>query len=241
YRFNPDIADDFLSQPKQMIEYAEKALRLYDLPVDVSLAQANIRLYNLDVTTDIRDIRSDHINDLVSIQGMVRKATDVRPKMTEAAFECQRCGTITYLPQTNSDFQEPHECEGCERQGPFNINHDQSEFIDAQRIRVQESPEGLRGGETPQHIDVHIEEDITGEVTPGDHVTITGILQLDQQGSDQNKSTLFDVYMEGISIEMEDEEFKDMDISEEDKQAIIELSEDDTIYEQMINSVAPSI
>ncbi|MFB6254058.1 MAG: minichromosome maintenance protein MCM [Halobacteriaceae archaeon] len=241
YRFNPDIADDFLSQPKQMIEYAEKALRLYDLPVDVSLAQANVRLYNLDVTTDIRDIRSDHINDLVSIQGMVRKATDVRPKMTEAAFECQRCGTITYLPQTDSDFQEPHECEGCERQGPFNINHDQSEFIDAQRIRVQESPEGLRGGETPQHIDVHIEEDITGEVTPGDHVTITGILQLDQQGSDQNKSTLFDVYMEGISIEMEDEEFKDMDISEEDKQAIIELSENDTIYEQMINSVAPSI
>ncbi|WP_440006979.1 minichromosome maintenance protein MCM [Halomicrococcus sp. SG-WS-1] len=241
YRYDADLADDYLAQPQQHQEYAEEALRLYDLPVDVSLGQAHVRMRGLPEVTAIRAIRARHVNTLVSVQGIVRKATSVRPKIQEAAFECQRCGTLTYIPQEGGDFQEPHECQGCERQGPFRINFDQSEFIDSQKLRIQESPEGLRGGETPESIDVHIEDDITGEVTPGDHVTVTGILHLEQQGSGQDKSAVFDVYMDGVSVEIEDEEFEDMEITDEDKQKIAELSNTDGIYEEMVDSIAPSI
>ncbi|WP_121820210.1 LAGLIDADG family homing endonuclease [Halostella salina] len=241
YRYDPDLADDYLSKPDQLREYAEEALRLYDLPVDVSLGQAHVRIRNLPETTEIREIRSRHVNNLVSVRGIVRKATDVRPKIEEAAFECQRCGTLTRVPQSSGNFQEPHECQGCERQGPFQINFDQSEFVDSQKIRVQESPEGLRGGETPQAIDVHVEDDITGEVTPGDHVAATGVLNLEQQGSQQEKSAVFDVYMDGVSVEVEEEQFEDMEITEEDKQAIVSLSNEPDIYERMVGSIAPSI
>ncbi|MFO7926203.1 MAG: LAGLIDADG family homing endonuclease [Halobacteriota archaeon] len=241
YRFDPDLADDFIAQPDQMRDYAEEALRLYDLPVDVKLGQAHVRIKNLQKTTGIRDIRARHRGQLVEVTGIIRKATDVRPKITEAAFECQRCGTLTRIPQTSGDFYEPHECQGCERQGPFDINFDQSEFVDAQKLRVQESPEGLRGGETPQSIDVHIDDDITGRVTAGDHVRVTGVLHLDQQGSNQEKSPIFDVYMDGMSVEIEDEQFEDMDITDEDKKRIIELSNESDIYEKMIASMAPSI
>ncbi|RJT04417.1 minichromosome maintenance protein MCM [Halococcus sp. IIIV-5B] len=241
YRFDSDLADDYRSQPGQLQEYAEEALRLYDLPVDVGLGRAHVRIRGLGETTEIREIRARHRGQLLSVQGIVRKATDVRPKITEAAFECQRCGTLTRIPQTGSDFQEPHECQGCERQGPFTINFDQSEFVDAQKLRVQESPEGLRGGETPQNIDVHIEDDITGEVTAGDHVRVTGILHLDQQETNREASPMFDVFMDGIAVDIEDEQFEDMDISEADKRAIVELSTEDDIYEQMVGSIAPSI
>jgi replicative DNA helicase Mcm len=240
-RFDTDLADDFRNKPAQLRQYAEEALRLYDLPVDVSLGQAHVRATGLPETTDIREIRSDHRGMLITVQGIVRKATDVRPKVTTAAFECQRCGTLTRIPQNSGDFQEPHECQGCERQGPFQINYDQSEFIDAQKLRVQESPEGLRGGETPQSIDVNIEDDITGEVTPGDHVAVTGILKLEQQGSQQEKSAMFDVYMDGLAVEIEDEEFEEMDITDEDKKRIIELSNEPDIYEQIRGAIAPSI
>ncbi|MFB6111511.1 MAG: minichromosome maintenance protein MCM [Halobacteriaceae archaeon] len=241
FQFDPDIAEDFVSQPGQLRQYAEEALRLYDLPVDVNLGGAHVRLRDLDDKTPIREIRSRHVNTLVSIQGMVRKATDVRPKVTDAAFECQRCGTLNVVPQGRGGFQEPHECQGCERQGPFEINYDQSEFIDAQRIRIQESPEGLRGGETPQGIDVNIEDDITGVVTPGDHVTVTGVLRLDQQERGGEKTAMFDVYMDGWTIEIEDEEFEDMEITDEDKADIVELSNRSDIYERMVDSIAPSI
>ena len=241
YRYDPDIADDFVAKPGQMREYAEEALRLYDLPVDVKLGGAHVRVENLSEPTGIRDIRADHVGNLVAVQGIVRKATDVRPRMQEAAFECQRCGTLTRIPQGGGEFQEPHQCQGCERQGPFKINFDQSEFVDAQKLRVQESPEGLRGGETPQAIDINIEDDITGRVTAGDHVTATGILHLEQQGSQQEKSAIFDFYMEGLSVKVEDEQFEEMDISDEDERRIVELSSDPEIYDKMVKSMAPSI
>jgi len=241
YRFDPDLADDVRNRPDQMQDYAEEALRLYDLPVDVKLGQAHVRFHNLPESTDIRELRHEHHSTLVAVQGIVRKATDVRPKVTNAAFECQRCGTLTRIPQAAGDFQEPHECQGCERQGPFRLNMDQSEFVDAQKIRVQESPEGLRGGETPQAIDVNIEDDITGNVTAGDHVRVTGILKLDQQGDDRNKSPMFDLYMEGMDVSIEDEQFEDMDITDEDKKEIIELSNEDGLYDKMVGAIAPSI
>src|SRR6056297_3516344 len=243
YTFDPDLADDYLAKPDQLQRYAQEALRLYDLPADVSLGQAHVRLRNIPDSIDIRNIRvhDDHIGKLVSVQGIVRKATDVRPKITEAAFECQRCGTMTYIPQHDGSFQEPHECQGCERQGPFRVNFDQSEFVDSQKLRVQESPEGLRGGETPQSIDIDIEDDITGKVTAGDHVTVTGVLHIDQVTEGNEKSQLFDLYMDGVSVEIEDEQFEDMEIDEADKREIIELSNHPDIYDEMVASVAPSI
>jgi len=241
YRFDPDLAEDVRNQPEQLQEYAEEALRLYDLPVDVKLGQAHVRVTNLPETTGIRDIRADHRGQLISVQGIVRKATEVRPKVTTAAFECQRCGTLTRIPQATGDFQEPHECQGCERQGPFRINFDQSEFIDAQKIRVQESPEGLRGGETPQSIDINIEDDITGHVTAGDHVRVSGILKLDQRESGNEKTPMFDTYMDGMTVKIEDEQFEDMDITDADKKEIVELSNEPDIYEQMVGAIAPSI
>jgi len=243
YQFDQDLADDFLSQPDQIGDFAEEALRVYDLPADVSLGQAHVRLRNLPDTVDIRSIRvhDNHVGRLIAVSGIIRKATDVRPKITDAAFECQRCGTMTYIPQSDGGFQEPHECQGCERQGPFRVNYDQSEFVDSQKLRVQESPEGLRGGETPQSIDVDIEDDITGKVTAGDHVTVTGVLHIDQVTDGNEKSQLFDLYMDGVSVEIEDEQFEDMEISEQDKRDIVELSNHPDIYDEMVASVAPSI
>ncbi len=243
FQFDRDLAEDFRTKPDQMREYAEEALRLYDLPADVSLGRAHVRIENLPESIDIRGIRvhDDHIGKLVSVKGIVRKATDVRPKVTEAAFECQRCGTMTYIPQSDGGFQEPHECQGCERQGPFRVNFDQSEFIDSQKLRIQESPEGLRGGETPQSLDVDIVDDITGKVSPGDHVTCVGVLHIEQVEQGNEKSAIFDLYMDGVTIAIEDEEFEDMDITEADRREIIELSNRDDIYEAMVNSIAPAI
>ena len=241
--FDIDLAEDYLAKPDQMQEYAEEALRLYDLPADVKLGRAHVRLTNLPETVDIRNIRvhDDHIGRIISVQGIVRKATDVRPKITEAAFECQRCGTMTYIPQSDSGFQEPHECQGCERQGPFHVDFDQSEFVDAQKVRVQESPEGLRGGETPQNIDVDLEDDVTGRVTAGDHVTVTGVLHIEQQTANNEKTPIFDLYMDGVAVEIEDEEFEDMNITEADVAEIVDLSNEPDIHEMMVDSVAPSI
>ncbi|MFB6152089.1 MAG: LAGLIDADG family homing endonuclease, partial [Haloarculaceae archaeon] len=91
------------------------------------------------------------------------------------------------------------------------------------------------------NIDVNIEDDITGEVTAGDHVRVTGVLKLDQQGNEREQSPMFDVYMDGVDVEIEDEQFEEMDITEQDKREIVSLSDEDDLYEKMVGAIAPSI
>jgi len=125
FTFDRDIAEDYVAKPEQMQEYAEEALRLYDLPADVSLGQAHVRVHNLpeEAELDITDIRvaDDVVGSLFRADVYVREASDVEAKATELAFECQRCGTMAYLPQADKSFTEPQECQGCERSGPFKI------------------------------------------------------------------------------------------------------------------------
>jgi len=243
FRFDPDFADDLIETPTRFLDAAEEALRLYDLPVDRDLANAHVRIRNLPEPTEIRAIRAEHLGTLIAVQGIVRKATSVKPKIERAAFECLRCGTVTVVPQADGNFQEPYQCDGCEREGPFQFLTDANEtsFVDAQKLRIQESPEGLGGGETPESIDMHIEDDITGEVSPGDHVTATGILRLDDSDMDQTDSRVFDMYLEGVDVTVEDEEFEEMEISEAEREEIIRLSEQPDIYERIVDSIAPTI
>ncbi|HPE62673.1 MAG TPA: minichromosome maintenance protein MCM, partial [Methanothrix sp.] len=142
-----------------------------------------------------------------------------------------------------SKFQEPYDCpnEACDRRGPFKLLLDRSRFVDAQNVRVQESPEELRGGEQPQTLDVQLEDDLTGIIYPGDRVVINGALRSYQRTTQTGKSTYFDLFLEGNSIEMMEQEFEEIDIKAEDERLIRELAGDPMIYDKVKRSIAPSI
>jgi len=241
YRFDPDLADDYRNKPNQLQDYAEEALRLYDLPVDVKLGQAHVRVRNIPETTAIGDLRHEHHGSLIAVQGAVREMTEVSPKVTNAAFECQRCGTLTRIPQVAGDFDEPHECQGCERQGPFRLNMDQSEFIDTQKIRVQELPGSYDQSDTPPQIEVNFEDDLAGQVAIGDRITVTGVLKLDQQGSNRNLSSRFDMYLQGVDVEDAYDTYPEVEITSEDEQVVNDLAKQDDLFDLFVESLAPSV
>jgi replicative DNA helicase Mcm len=240
FQFDADLARDFVESPVKVRRRAEKALEDYDLPVDVKLSDAHVRLVDIPEPTAIRDIRieDDEVGRLIAVEGVARKVTDVRPKIVEAAFECSRCGTLNWREQDDGQYEEPTECHGCEREGPFSINFDESVFVDAQKIRVQERPESLHGSETPQSIDIYIEDDITGKVTPGNKITVTGVLKIDQIDSD---SAMFDLYLDGRSVAIEDNEIDGVEIDKEDIEQIEEWADNPEVYEMLAESVAPKI
>lgn len=202
HQFESDLAADYLAHPEHLQRYAEEALRLYELPTDVSFGQAHVRIENLpeDESPEIRELSSRHVNRLLSLAGRVDHASDVSPKVEEATFECQLCGTLNRVPQSTSDFQEPHQCQGCERQGPFQVNFDQSEFVDAQNAVIVEL--AASASEPPGEIRVQLEDDITGELRPGMPVEVVGILRLQQDGG----SDRFDFTLEGLSVSRLDKE-----------------------------------
>ena len=240
YRYDADLADDYLSQPDDLREYAEEALRLYDLPVDVSLGQAHVRVTGLPEQTAIGAIRSRHVHTLIAVQGTVERASAVRSELTEAAFECQRCGTLTYIPQDRyGDRQNPHECRGCEKQGPFEVNTDQSAYEDAQTVLLKQRPANMTANDKASIV-VELTDDITGEVTPGDTVTVTGVVDL-LDADERTDASIADKYLDAHAVTVEADGYLPFDITDDDKRKFVELSNEADIYEQMVASYAPSI
>jgi len=201
YHFDRDLADDYLAQPDQIQEYAEEALRLYDLPADVKLGNAHVRIENLPSTIDSLSVHDNHIGKLVAIQGIISKADDKSVSIADAALECQRCGTMNYIPQETGDFQEPHDCQGCEREGPFKTNFDQSEFVDRQDFVLHSTETDLASGDEPLEIRVVVEDDLVG-VSAGNYVTVNGVLHIEQKDTDKKQ---FEPYLETVSITPTDE------------------------------------
>ncbi len=244
--YDPNLADMLLEDPDVAIASATHALREMDIPTGVTLDEANLRIIKLPRKVKIRDIRSNDIGKLVSIEGLITKATEVRPRVVEAVFECPFCGHIFSLEQSGRQFKEPRECEresgGCGRKiQHFKLLVDKCKFANAQKIKLQESPEELRGGELPQAIDVNLEDDISGEVSPGDRVIVTGIIRSYQRTTQFGKTPFFDIYLDGNSLEIKEEEFEEIEITEEDEREIMELKDQPDVYEKLIKSIAPSI
>jgi hypothetical protein len=198
--YDTTLAADVASAPDQFREYAEEALRLYDTPFDVSLGQAHIRLTNPPQSVSISTLASHHAGQLVSITGYVQECGYIQPKIQDAAFECQRCGSLTRVPQTGSERQTPHECQGCERSGPFRIIYDQSEFVDWQTGTLAEltSPTADR----PQSITVNLDDDLAGAFTASAVTQVTGVPHLDD--SDPTEHT-FEMYFDAYSVQQLDD------------------------------------
>jgi len=238
------MADELLENPGKVLEDVGEAIKsgqLIRIKDGKEPKGINIRFKNLPVKTGIRKIRSDDINTFVSIEGTLRKTTEVRPRVVEAVFKCP-AGHFTVRKQKFGKFIEPDGCatDGCAFK-KLELLPKRSKFVDSQKLRIQESPEGLRGGEQPQTLDVDITDDLSGQLSPGERVTVNGILRSVQRMNKGEKSTVFDIFLECNSFERAEKEFDEVDIDAEDEDQINALSKDLRIYHMVTQSVAPSI
>jgi len=248
-RFNPDLAEYFLENPIEAILAAEEAIQEIIPPEKKGVARIHFRVEKLphDTRVDIRKIRAKHLGKFLSVEGLIRKATEVRPRLVTAKFQCMRCGAYVSIEQDGLHFQEPLECDqqqgGCGRGAGstrFRLIVEESIFVDTQKIEIQESPEGLRGGAEPQRLVAYAEDDITGKIFPGDRVLLNGTLRSVQKGSAQ-RSTLFDINLELNSVEFEEHEYEEVTITPEEEQAIRELAASPDIFKKIAGSISPTI
>jgi replicative DNA helicase Mcm len=238
------LADELLVNPGKVLEDVWDAIKngqLIRTKDGKEPKGINIRFINLPKKVGIRNIRSDHINTFVSVEGILRKITEVRPRIIEATFRCP-AGHFTRKIQKYGKFIEPDSCatDGCSFK-KLELVPKLSTFVDSQKLRIQESPEGLRGGEQPQTLDVDVIDDLSGIGTPGDRIIINGILRSQQRMIKGEKSTVFDIFLECNSLEFAEKEFEEVEINEQDEDTIKALSEDKRIYEKITHSIAPTI
>jgi len=240
--FDPELAEQILEEPEESFRAAELAIGNLDL----TKKTIRFRINNLpkDQIIMIRNIRSNHLGKLIGFEGIVRQSSDVRPQVTQAKFECPSCGNTITILQLDSKFKEPTRCS-CGRKGRFRLLS--KELVDAQHLIIEESPDMLEGGEQPKRLSVFLKEDLVEprmekKTTPGSKIRITGVVkEVPIYLRTGAQSIRFDLIAETNYIDSVEHTFEDLELSEEEEDAIKSLAKDPRIYDKLIMSIAPSI
>jgi replicative DNA helicase Mcm len=242
----PDLARDYLDDPDTIRDYLEEALALYDLPVAVDLGDATVRVTGLSDAaaahvTPVGDYSPAEVaGEFTVLTGQVAKRSQTVIRPTRGVWKCSRCGEQIRRPiERGEPMPEPHECPGCERQGPF-VEDAQAmaeSGVNHQLIRLQRPPEHADGHDDAT-LDVVLEEDLAKTVSPGDRVTVGAELDPRLEDGDDDRPEI-DFLGLADSIEQRETDFEDIDYHEHEDR-IQEVASSADPYTTIIDSILPS-
>ncbi len=238
-KFDYELADSLLRDPDTHLEALQESVERINIPLlDEQDFKPHVRFFNLpaDACPLIRNLGVDSLRKMVQIDGVIKQITDIMPKIKNSTWECLACGNTYKIAQKEHAINKPHMCECKSRE--FKLIVEDSDYIDYQKILVQEPLELLKGNEQPSTFEVHVYDDLVNMVTAGDRIKITGILRL--RPSKKNK-LVFERFLESNFLEKTEEKFEELEILPEEKEKIEELSKDPLIYDKLIQSLAPTI
>ncbi|KAJ2387102.1 MCM DNA helicase complex subunit, partial [Coemansia sp. RSA 2611] len=175
---------------RQVVNYPQEVLPIMDYVLtelyleqfpDARLEEAQtepkVRVYNLSVSTNMRELNPSDIDKLVSVRGMLIRASSVIPEMQKAFYRCVQCEWTTTVGLDKGVIGAPAQCgnAGCLKKDAIELVHGRSEYADKQLARLQETPEVIPDGQTPHTVTMVAHGELVDVARPGDRLEITGI------------------------------------------------------------------
>ncbi len=235
--FRPELADYIRENPENAVDAAKEGVEA----VDLADRDINVRFCNMaeEDYVLLKDLRSEHLGKFVPVEGMIKRASQVKPEVVAAVFECTQCGDRYEKEQDSSQLKSPYKCE-C---GSKRFEVDEKIMTDTQIVTLEENPESREGSEQPSSLSVRLEGDLVDpefqkKVVPGNVVEVTGVLR---ERPLKKNSKKFDIYMEANNVEPRQQEFEQLELTDEEKEEIREMASDENIFDRIVNSIAPSI
>ncbi|KAI6244186.1 DNA replication licensing factor MCM7 [Aphelenchoides fujianensis] len=192
----------------------------------------------------VREVRAEHVGQLISMRGVVIRATDVKPVISVATYTCDTCGSETYQVVSTRHFQPVIDCpsKGSRAHGRLQQQHRGSKMPKFQELRIQELSDQVPTGSIPRAITVLLRGENTRKAQPGDNVVISGILTptLSTGFKQQGGGLITDVVVECHHLynnRNEAEDVEDIQLSNEE----MEILSQDNIYELLARSIAPEV
>jgi replicative DNA helicase Mcm len=249
YGFDQALAELLLKKPEEYLQHAGKGayeqLRIEDVEYAEKIEKLIVRVVKLLGKEQLRKLGAKQMSKLVMVEGIVVRATPVRPMVQIAAFKCKRCGTNNMVEQTGQFLKAPAICMSpdCGRDGPFEFTQEESTFIDSQDLRLQEKPEDLPPGQLPRTLAVKlIGDEIVDLARPGDHVSLVGVVRAFAPSlMGMGKLRTFILQLDANSVEVLGKEPETSPPTPEEEAKMLELAKDPEVHKKIMSSIAPSI
>ncbi len=237
-RFDPVTADMLLEDPNSVLDSLNKAA------TESAGEKVVVRIRNLPERRNvrIRNLRSQHMGKLLNIDAVIKAASEVKPQIYEASFECPECSARISVPQETNLVQKPLQCE-CGRRGDFKLVD--KKMFDVRWLTAVE-PFEVTTGEQPGEIAIFLKEDLTTprmqkKTDPGSRLKVVGILKELPKRIKGKLSTKMDMYIEANHVEPMEADFDELELSAEEEALIKQMAADPNIYDKLKMSIAPSI
>ena len=204
-----------------------------------------VRIVNISDFTSLRDLRENHLNTLVCVQGTITRKSVMYPHQKILKFNCSKCSAILGPFIQDAIQGAPIKVRGCGECGArsgFVLNTEETLFSNFQKWNLQESHSDLPPGRLPRSRQLIVTGDLIDSARPGDQVIIIGIYRNNFSASLNTKNgfPVFSTLIEVNSVSNKQEErvrqLSDRDISE-----IRQLSKLPNIQDLLLESIAPLI
>ncbi|KAI9229965.1 MAG: MCM2/3/5 family-domain-containing protein [Piptocephalis tieghemiana] len=257
-----------LRYPQEIIPLMDHAMsewyqELFPQVPIIELPVWKVRPFNLGRSINMRELNPEDIDQLVTIKGLMIRASPIIPDLKQAFFRCSMCHQESWAPVDRGQMQEPTRCpnQTCKALNAMILIHNRSEFSDKQVARLQEVPvDAIPDGQTPHTLNLCLYDELVDVGRPGDRLEVTGIYRcvpIRVNSRQRTVRTLFRTYIDvvhlcrvdGQNLHGEEEGSGDRDTPNSLPQGldgaqlreIQELSKDPEIFSRLAHSMAPSI
>ncbi|KAF2089733.1 DNA replication licensing factor mcm3 [Saccharata proteae CBS 121410] len=198
-----------------------------------------------------RTLSSQHLNHMVSLEGIVTKCSLVRPKVVKSVhwnerknifhFREYRDQTMTANGATSTSVYPTEDEDG----NPLITEYGYCTYRDHQTISIQEMPERAPAGQLPRGVDVILDDDLVDKVKPGDRIQLVGIYRSLGNRNAQNSSATFRTLILANNIILLSSKsgggIAQATITDTDIRNINKISKNRKVFDLLSQSLAPSI
>jgi DNA replication licensing factor MCM3 len=256
---NPDLAQGVLQQPfdytlafnealKKIVETIPSA-RPDQMARDAVYYCAWAGSFGLNACNP-RTLSSHHLNDMVSLEGIVTRTSLIRPKVVRSVHYNEKMDkfhvreyqdqTMTNGATTSSVY--PREDDDG---NPLTTEYGFCTYRDHQTISIQEMPERAPAGQLPRGVDAILDDDLVDKVKPGDRIQLVGIFRTLGNRNTNHNSALFKTVIIANNVVLLSSKsgggVATATITDTDIRNINKISKKKNLLELLSQSLAPSI
>lgn len=191
----------------------------------------------------LRDVKSEHIGQLVTVKGIVTRVTDVKPQLAVATYTCDECGAEVFQEITAKTFTPTPKCPSCGTAVPPSLQARGCALVKYQEVKIQEMTEHVPMGSVPRSMMVQLTGERTRTAYPGDEVSITGVyLPVAFSGWKGMRAGLIaDTYLHATDVYQHKGQVTAHISEEEAAEGVAALRDDVDRYDKLALSIAPEI